>query len=473
MRGRKFLCGLVALIAIIVASAGRAADLKEQKPLGMLTAKGSVWVDRLPVPSATAVFAGDSVATDASGAAILRLDSGATAALAGEGEIELPRDATANTLNLRKGVLSIRSAGEGATRVSVLGSLVDVGGTDGYPAICTIAALGNSASVVADKGRVTIHGAGGPISLSPGKVVRWEAGAHPRPPQTAQKAGTVSGAIPAETVERKGQTAPLVLKVNDEVNWQDLVKTQNTGRVRIALLDGSTLNVGARSEMRIVQHNAQSQQTQVELTLGKMRTQVIKLTKPGASFEVKTQTAVIGVVGTTFIVNAGPNSTSVTCIDGVVTVQNVNPAIPGKVSLNSNQTTTVAAGAAPTAPVTASFAQMQTQLADTDVPTAPGAAQAGAQQGAGGTQGQAGAQGAGGGLGSTLSATSLAEVGAGGAALGTAVAAKAKANDALKALQLANSALQDATDAANAATTAIDEANQPPISPSTPCGCGP
>ncbi len=474
MRTRKGLIVLVALFAWAMATPDRAADLKGPKPLGLLTVKGSVWVDRLPVPTATAVFAGDSVTTDSNAAAVLKLRSGATAALSGNGEIVLPPDADTNSLSLQKGVLSIRNAGTGATRVRVLGSSVVVGGTDGFPAVCTISALGNRASVLADKGQVAIHGSGAPILLVPGKVVRWEAGAHPRAPQSAQKAGTVSGAIPAETVERPGQPTPLTLKVSDDVNWQDLVKTQNTGRVRIALTDGSSLNIGARSEMRIVQHNAQSQQTQIELTLGKMRTQVIKLTKPGASFEVRTQTAVIGVVGTTFIVNAGPNSTSVFNVEGVVTVQNINPAIAGKVTLNPNQSTTVSSGLAPTGAAATSLSEMQAQMGATDVPTTtvagptgppgPGGPGAGAGATAGGTAG---------GLGSALTVTNLAGAAAGGVAAVTAVAANAQANDANDALKLADSALQDAVDAANAATQAINDAKQPPVSGSTPCGCGP
>lgn len=472
MRTRKGMIVLVALFAWAVASTNRAADLRAPKPLGLLTVKGTVWVDRLPAPTATAVFAGDSVTTDSNAAAVLKLRSGATAVLSSNGEIVLPPDADTDSLSLQKGVLSIRNAGTSATRVRVLGSSVVVGGTGGFPAVGTISVLGNRASVLAGKGQVAIHGSGAPMLLVPGKVVRWEAGAQPRAPQSAQKAGTVSGAIPAETVERPGQPTPLTLKVSDEVNWQDLVKTQNTGRVRISLTDGSSLNIGARSEMRIVQHNAQSQQTQIELTLGKMRTQVIKLTKPGASFEVRTQTAVIGVVGTTFIVNAGPNSTSVFNIEGVVTVQNINPAIAGKVTLNPNQSTTVTSGMAPTASAATSLSEMQAQMGATDVPTTAVAGPTG-PQGPGGPGAGAGttAGGAAGGLGSAV--TTLAGAAAGGVAAGTAIAANSKANDAADALKLSDSALQDAVAAANAATQAINDANQPQVSPSTPCGCGP
>jgi hypothetical protein len=54
------------------------------------------------------------------------------------------------------------------------------------------------------------------------------------------------------------------------VDWQDVVHRQAT-RARVALDDGSVLNLGSESSMRIVQHNAGAQQTDLEIILGKMR----------------------------------------------------------------------------------------------------------------------------------------------------------------------------------------------------------
>jgi hypothetical protein len=48
--------------------------------------------------------------------------------------------------------------------------------------------------------------------------------------------------------------------------------------------------------MRIVKNDAATEQTELELGVGKFRGQIVKLTKPGASFKIKTQTAVVGVV---------------------------------------------------------------------------------------------------------------------------------------------------------------------------------
>ena len=63
---------------------------------------------------------------------------------------------------------------------------------------------------------------------------------------------------------------PAARNVSDPVDLDDTIRTLKTGRVRIALLDGSFLNVGARATMRITKQDVQTQQTEVELTMGLM-----------------------------------------------------------------------------------------------------------------------------------------------------------------------------------------------------------
>ena len=71
-------------------------------------------------------------------------------------------------------------------------------------------------------------------------------------------------------------------------------------RARVALNDGSILNVGQDSNLSIVKHDANTQQTDLELNFGRVRSQAVHLTKPGASFKIRTPTGVAGVVGTDF-----------------------------------------------------------------------------------------------------------------------------------------------------------------------------
>lgn len=109
------------------------------------------------------------------------------------------------------------------------------------------------------------------------------------------EAGKVTREVPKGTVEREGKNLPLV--ESSPVDWNDIVHTQERGRLQITLTDGALLSVGSRSEMKIVKHDADAQQTDLDLTNGTVRVEVKKITKDGGHFTIRTKTAVIGVVG--------------------------------------------------------------------------------------------------------------------------------------------------------------------------------
>src|SRR6202049_1570814 len=118
------------------------------------------------------------------------------------------------------------------------------------------------------------------------------------PAQVAQRAGQISRAIPEVAIARGTQQLPAPVKAL--VDWGDVVRTGDGGRARVALDDGSVLNVGSSSSLLVTQHNSAAQQTQIELTYGRMRSQVVKQSKPNAKFEVHTAVGVAGLVGTDF-----------------------------------------------------------------------------------------------------------------------------------------------------------------------------
>lgn len=118
------------------------------------------------------------------------------------------------------------------------------------------------------------------------------------PAQVAQRAGQISRAIPEVAIARGSQQLPAPVKTL--VDWGDVVRTGDGGRARVALDDGSVLNVGSSSTLTVTQHNAAAQQTQIELTYGRVRSQVVKQSKPNAKFEIHTSVGVAGVVGTDF-----------------------------------------------------------------------------------------------------------------------------------------------------------------------------
>src|SRR5580704_14755912 len=106
----------------------------------------------------------------------------------------------------------------------------------------------------------------------------------------------MSRAIPDVAIARGSQQLPGPVKAL--VDWGDVVHTGDGGRARVALDDGSLLNVGSSSSLTVTQHDAKAQQTQIELEYGRVRAQVVKQSKPNAKFEIHTATGVAGVVGT-------------------------------------------------------------------------------------------------------------------------------------------------------------------------------
>jgi len=118
-------------------------------------------------------------------------------------------------------------------------------------------------------------------------------------PQAAgQKAGEVSRVIPAVSIARGAKTMTAAAKT--AVDWADVVNTQANARVRIALEDGSVLNVGSDSSVKVTKQDVGAQQTELDLAYGKLRSQAQKITKTDGKFEVRTPAGVAGVVGTDF-----------------------------------------------------------------------------------------------------------------------------------------------------------------------------
>jgi len=132
-------------------------------------------------------------------------------------------------------------------------------------------------------------------------------------------AGQVTALIPA--AQRNNKT----LKLKEEVDWNDLLRTDRAGRARLSLRDGSILSLGSYSELKVVEHDPAGQQTLVQLNFGKVRSRVVSINQPSGRFEVRTPLAVINVLGTDFFTqyDAPSNSFRVICYSGSVKISGV------------------------------------------------------------------------------------------------------------------------------------------------------
>ena len=150
---------------------------------------------------------------------------------------------------------------------------------------------------------------------------------------SSQPAGQISALVPQVT--RNGSLA----KAKEEVNWNDTLRTEGAGRARVLLRDGSILSLGSNSELKVTQHDPATQQTEVELNYGRVRSRVVQITKPGGKFQIKTPTAVAGVVGTDFVVVYENGHMQVIVFSGQVVIMGANGAILATV--NPGQMVTV------------------------------------------------------------------------------------------------------------------------------------
>ena len=133
-------------------------------------------------------------------------------------------------------------------------------------------------------------------------------------PTDSQTAGEVKALIPAAW--RNSQP----VKVKDSLEWNDLLQTGDRGRLRAGLTDGSILSLGSNGALKVIKHDAVSQQTSMSLSYGQLRSQVVKITQPDGKYEVRTPNAVIGVIGTDFYVGYENDLTTVVCYVGKVSV---------------------------------------------------------------------------------------------------------------------------------------------------------
>ncbi|MCX6618605.1 MAG: FecR domain-containing protein, partial [Acidobacteria bacterium] len=194
------------------------------------------------------------------------------------------------------------------------------------------------------------------VCLAPGLWAQKKAGQVTRQIQPAQVQRSQAAAAAARPAGAGGivpKITPVAATDKMPIYWEDKLVTGDGGRMRAQLEDGSILSLGQKSELLVREHNARTQQSSLQLSYGQVRAQVVKLSRPDSKFEIRTNTAICGVLGTdeyieattpfsTLVVNmSDPNSRS------QVEVRNSDPRVTGMVVLNPGQATVVDQGKPP------------------------------------------------------------------------------------------------------------------------------
>jgi hypothetical protein len=171
----------------------------------------------------------------------------------------------------------------------------------------------------------------------------------------AQSAGTVATLDGTVEIGRGGTWTAAAIGAPVEVG--DNIRTGKPGRVRIALIDDSVINIGDDSQIVIDQQVYDPAGGEVrsvlELTRGKLRSIVSdRYSAPNAAFEVETRTAVSGVRGTDFIMLYDPelDSSQVVGVSGLVDVNGAIDLTRNGVVVGAQEMTEIPRGGYPTPP---------------------------------------------------------------------------------------------------------------------------
>jgi hypothetical protein len=222
-------------------------------------------------------------------------------------------------VNLRSGRLQVRSANGYTFPVSGPYFHVNVVSSASAAGSADIQVNGKEAnvSVVSGIAAIAAEGIDIPYELHAGETATLDAdGALPAQGAATPAAGQVSRLLPQVQIDRASQQ--MVAAISAPVFWNDDLRSGPTGRAHVTLTDGSQLYLGSNSTMRVLQHDAQAQQTSLDLLIGRLRGLVVKLSRPGSNFEIRTPVGVAGLVGTDFSLEVTPDYVELMVFEGAV-----------------------------------------------------------------------------------------------------------------------------------------------------------
>jgi hypothetical protein len=188
-----------------------------------------------------------------------------------------------------------------------------------------------------------------------------------QPPDSIGRVVALAGQA---TVQHKGQTQAEPLMMQSVLHRDDFIRTQAASKVRIALVDGTTLALGEQSTLYIgdvVQSAPRSRSTWLTMVAGVFRLVVDKVL-PGSTFEVHTTNAVAAVRGTDWLGQVTPEATAIVVLQGEVAVKQGRPEVQGTVLLSAGMGTDVVGPQAPTPAKQWGAARVQALVQATTLP---------------------------------------------------------------------------------------------------------
>lgn len=124
-----------------------------------------------------------------------------------------------------------------------------------------------------------------------------------------------------------------------------VLRTNHIGRVRIRLRDGEVLSLGANTELQVVRDNPMAEIAEVRVHSGQVRSEVARLHKSEAGYDITTPQAHITSHGNgDFYLDVASASTRVIVYSGIVLVQPLHGPSTAPVDVAAGQTVVVNPG---------------------------------------------------------------------------------------------------------------------------------
>ena len=116
---------------------------------------------------------------------------------------------------------------------------------------------------------------------------------------------------------QRGQVKPQPLtQENIGLSVGDILRTKSDGTVKVSFIDGNNVEPGPLTRLDVIDYETKKT---INIIRGRVLFEVTKL-KPGEGLEIRTPTAILGVKGTTFLVDVSPTATLVFVLSGTVQI---------------------------------------------------------------------------------------------------------------------------------------------------------
>ncbi len=157
-------------------------------------------------------------------------------------------------------------------------------------------------------------------------------------------------------LKQKGKDDYKIIKTNDNIINGDEIKTTFSSKVKIKFIDNTEITIGSKSRFVVNNYlyddSTKSRDVSLNLIEGRLKSIVSKVTTQNSKFEIKTNTMVLGVRGTEFIVFAkNENETNIGVTEGEVEISNPKDKESKKIFLGKNKYTSLSFEASPVEPI--------------------------------------------------------------------------------------------------------------------------